>query len=91
MIPRAAAHRVTNITANLNASGARSIFYHSHKRFTGFVGLRVVIRKANKGHFGTGQNGCATRVSAIFSPGTPFEISYFDADGAVAIVIGHIA
>jgi hypothetical protein len=58
--------------------------------FTGFVGLRVVIRKANKGHFGTGQNGCATRVSAIFSPGKPFEISYFDADGVASIVIGHI-
>ena len=55
--------------------------------FTGFVGLRVVIRKApNNGRFGTCQNGRATRVSAIFSPGKPFEISYSDADGAVAIL-----
>jgi hypothetical protein len=54
--------------------------------FTGFVGLRVVIRKApNNGHFGTGHIGRSTRVSAIFAPGKPFEISYSDADGAVAI------
>jgi hypothetical protein len=54
--------------------------------FTGFVGLRVVIRKApTNSHFGTGRKGCATRAPAIFAPGKLFEISYSVADSEVAI------
>jgi hypothetical protein len=54
--------------------------------FTGFVGLRVVIRKApHNGRFGTGQKRRGTRVLAILRPRKPFKISYSDADGAVAI------
>jgi AraC-like DNA-binding protein len=53
--------------------------------FTGFAGLRVVIRKGlNNGHFGTGQKGRPPRLSAVFPPGKPFEISYSDANGEVA-------
>jgi AraC-like DNA-binding protein len=51
----------------------------------GSVGFRVVIRKGpNNGDFETGRKGRPPRLSAIFPPGKPFEISYFDANGEVA-------